>query len=91
MKTTDSIPNFVIELLAFDWKGVCIDLRTTSDDPYYINKTSLTVSEFDSIPSTRFMHYDSDRNRSKYTYFWSSAVSVAVAGSCNGIYNTEND
>ena len=48
---SDSVPNFVIELKAFDWKGLRIKLRTKSDNPNYMNRTSFTVSEFDSIPT----------------------------------------
>lgn len=51
--TTDSTPSFVIELLAFDWKGLRIDVRTKSNNNNYINRTSFTVSEFDSIPSIK--------------------------------------
>jgi hypothetical protein len=50
-KITDSIPGFIIEISAFDWKGLRIDLRTKSTNFNYINQTRHTVSEFDSIPS----------------------------------------
>lgn len=50
-KITDSIPDFLIEISAFDWKGLRIHLRTKSSNYNYMNQTSHTVAEFDSIPS----------------------------------------
>lgn len=85
-KTTDSIPNFVIGLLAFDWKGLRIDLRTKSDNHNYINRTSFTVSEFDSIPSIKMRineieysdvktilgeNYKSENKRKVNQFYWS--------------------
>ncbi|WP_159092104.1 hypothetical protein [Aquimarina sp. Aq107] len=51
-KIVDSIPDFLIEIFAFDWKGLRINIRTKSDNHNYVNKTSFTVFEFDSIPNT---------------------------------------
>jgi hypothetical protein len=51
----NSAPDFLIELRAFNWKGLRIDLRTKSKNDNYINKTRLTKAEFDNIPSNEIL------------------------------------
>ena len=38
-------PNFMVELMAFNWKGLRINLRTESENMNYVNQTSFTVQE----------------------------------------------
>lgn len=47
----DSTSDFLIEIGAFNWKGLRINLRVESDYYRYINQTRFTIKEFDSIPS----------------------------------------
>lgn len=47
----DATPDFLIEISAFSWKGLRINVRAKSDYYEYINKTRFTKEEFDSIPS----------------------------------------
>jgi hypothetical protein len=51
IKLTSSKVNFLIELNAFDWKGIRIDLRQKSESNNYINNTRFTKSEFENIPN----------------------------------------
>ncbi|MEP0386294.1 MAG: hypothetical protein ABJD69_02135 [Dokdonia sp.] len=47
----DSTSSFLIEICAFNWKGLRIDVRAQSNYYEYINMTRFTKEEFDSISS----------------------------------------
>ena len=51
LDVASSTPGFLIEIGAFNWKGLRINVRTTSDYYEYINKTRFTKKQFDSMPS----------------------------------------
>ncbi|MGB3607203.1 MAG: hypothetical protein WA775_07575 [Psychroserpens sp.] len=92
-------PNFMVELMAFNWKGLRIDLRTESENMNYVNQTSFTVQEFDNIPNTKLIinnrtyadvkrikgaEFDND-NLKPIDYFYWSEESGLLGWSSNGI------
>nr|WP_321237643.1 hypothetical protein [uncultured Psychroserpens sp.] len=49
-KSSNSNPDFIVEIFASNWKGLRIDIRAKSENTNYINQNRFTKQEFEEIP-----------------------------------------